>query len=55
MPSKEREIKVILGYKPVIAYASETWVLKESMKRKLPIEREILRRIFRPTKAKDGT
>ena len=37
-------------------YASETWVLKESMKWKLLItERRILRRIFGPTKDRDGT
>jgi hypothetical protein len=37
-------------------YASETWVLKESMKQKLLItERSILRRIFRPANDRDGT
>jgi hypothetical protein len=37
-------------------YASETLVLKESMKRKLLIaERKILKRIFRPKKMRDGT
>jgi len=40
----------------VTTYASETWVIKESMKLKLLItERRILRRIFRPTKDRDGT
>jgi hypothetical protein len=40
----------------VITYASETWVLTEYMKRKLPIiERKILRRKVRPTKAREGT
>jgi len=35
---------------------SETWVLKESMKYKLLLtERMILRRIFWPTKDRDGT
>ena len=39
----------------MIKYASETWVLKESMRWKLLIiERKILRRIFRPTKDRDG-
>jgi hypothetical protein len=42
--------------KPVITCDSETWVLKESVKRKLLVtERKILRRIFGPTKHRDGT
>jgi hypothetical protein len=42
--------------RPVVIYASETWVLKEAMIKKLMIfERKILRRIFGPTKEKDGT
>jgi hypothetical protein len=42
--------------RPVITNASETWVLKESMKRKLLItERKILRRIFGYTKDIDAT
>jgi hypothetical protein len=41
---------------PVIKYASETWIPKESMKRKLLItERNILKRIFEPTNYGDGT
>ena len=40
----------------MITNASETWALKESMKRKLLIaERTILRRIFVHTKDIDGT
>jgi len=40
----------------MITYARKTWVLKESMKRKLLItERKILRRIFGPTKDRDVT
>ena len=40
----------------MITYDSETWVLKESMKRKLLItERSMLRRIFKPTNDRDGT
>jgi hypothetical protein len=39
----------------VKTYASETWVLKESMKQELIIERKILRRTFGPTKKRDGT
>jgi len=42
--------------KPVITRGSETCVLKETVKRKLLItERKILRRIFGPTKDRDGT
>ena len=42
--------------KPVITRGSETWVLKETVERKLLIiERKILRRIFGPTKDRDGT
>jgi len=40
--------------RPVITHASETWVLKGSMKRKLLIiERNILRK-FGPAKHRDG-
>jgi hypothetical protein len=38
------------------SYASETWVLKEAIIKKFMIfERKILRRIYGPTKEKDGT
>jgi hypothetical protein len=37
--------------RPVVTYASETWVLKETIIQKLSVfERKILRRIFGPTK-----
>ena len=37
--------------RPVVTYASETWVLKEAIIQKLLVfERKILRRIFGPTK-----
>jgi hypothetical protein len=37
--------------RPIVTYASETWVLKETTIQKLLVfERKILRRIFRPTK-----
>ena len=40
----------------MITYACETWVLKEAIKQKLLVfERKILRRIFGPTKERDGT
>ena len=36
---------------PIVTYASETWVLKETIiKELLVFERKILRRIFGPTK-----
>ena len=42
--------------RPIITYACETWVLKETMKNKLMIfERKALRKIFGPTKESDGT
>ena len=37
--------------RPIVIYGSETWVLKEAVIQKLLVfEREILRRIFGPTK-----
>jgi hypothetical protein len=42
--------------KPIVIYAYETWVLKETIKNRLMIfERKVLRRIFVPTKERDGT
>ena len=42
--------------RPVATYGCETWVLKENIKLKLMVfERKILRRIYGPTKARDGT
>jgi hypothetical protein len=42
--------------RPVIIYACETWVLKETIKQKLLVfETKILRRIFGPTEERDGT
>jgi hypothetical protein len=42
--------------RPVVTYACETWVLKETIKIKLMVfERKVLRRIYGPTKARDGT
>jgi phosphopantetheinyl transferase (holo-ACP synthase) len=41
--------------RPIVTYAAETWVLKESMVKKLMIfERKIMRKIFGPTKTDDG-
>jgi hypothetical protein len=40
----------------VVTYAGETWVLKENIKTKLRVfERKVRRRIYGPTKEKDGT
>jgi hypothetical protein len=40
----------------VVTYACEIWVLKESIKQKLLVfERKILRRMYGPTKERDGT
>jgi hypothetical protein len=42
--------------RPVITYACEIWVVKEAIKQKLLVfERKILRRIFGPSKERDGT
>jgi hypothetical protein len=42
--------------RPVVVYGCETWVLKEIIIQKLSVfERKILRRIFGPTKKKDGS
>jgi len=41
--------------RPKITYASETWVLKESMIKKLmDFERKIMRKILGPTRSDDG-
>jgi hypothetical protein len=41
--------------RPVVTYACETWVLKENIKTKLSVfERKVPRRIYGPTKEKDG-
>ena len=42
--------------RPVVVYGCEPWVLKENIIQKLSVfERKILRRIFGPTKKKDGS
>jgi hypothetical protein len=54
MNSKLRMYKT--SVRPVVTYACETWVLKENIKTKLRVfERKVLRRIYGPTKEKDGT
>ena len=47
------KVKVI---RPIVTYACETLVLKETMKNKLMVfERKVLRKIFGHTKERDGT
>jgi hypothetical protein len=43
--------------RPIVTYAYETWVLKETIKKNklMVFERKVLRRIFGPTKEPDGT
>ena len=42
--------------RPIVTYACETWVLKETIKTNWMIfERKMLRKIFGPTKERDGT
>jgi hypothetical protein len=42
--------------RPTVTYACEVWVLKETINNKLmTFERKLLRKIFGPTKERDGT
>ena len=42
--------------RPVVVYGCETWVLKENIIQKLSVfERKMVRRIFGPTRKKDGS
>jgi hypothetical protein len=56
LPSKKTRLNIYWTLvRPLITYACETWVLKEAIKQKLLVfERKILRRIFGPTKERDG-
>jgi len=48
-PSKLKLYRTVI--RPIVTYASETWVLKEAIIQKLLVfEKKILRRIFGPTK-----
>jgi len=51
LATKQSELKLCRTViRPVVTYASETWVLKEAIIKKLLVfERKILRRIFGPT------
>jgi len=42
--------------RPIITYTCEAWVLEETIRNKLMVfERKVFRRIFGPTKERDGT
>jgi hypothetical protein len=42
--------------RPTVTHVCETWVLKETTKNKLMVfERKVLKKIFGPTKERDGT
>jgi hypothetical protein len=52
--SKLRMYKTLV--RPVVTYVCERWVLKENIKTKLRVfERKVLRRIYGPSKGRDGT
>ena len=55
--SKKLKLKLYWSIiRPTVTYACETWILKETIKNKLMVfERKVLRKIFGPTKEKDGT
>jgi hypothetical protein len=53
MYSKLKLFRIVV--RPIVTYASETWVLKETVIRKLLVfERKILRRMFGHKKIKYG-
>ena len=55
--SKKLKMKLYWSIiRPIVTYACETWVLKGTIKTNLMVlERKVLRRIFGPTKERDGT
>jgi hypothetical protein len=55
--SRRSELKLYWTViRPVVVYGCETWVLKENIIQKLSVfERKILRKVFGPTKKKDGS
>jgi len=55
--SKKSKLKLYWSIiRPIVTYACEVWVLKETIKNKLMIfERKVLRKIFGHTKERDGT
>ena len=56
---KEYIIKLKLYWsiiRPIVTYVCEVWVLKETIRNELMVfERKLLRKIFGPTKERDGT
>ena len=54
--SKKSKLKLYWSIiRPIVTYACEAWVLEETIKSKLMVfERKVLRRIFGPTKERDG-
>ena len=56
--SKESKLKLYWSIiRPIVTYACETWVLKETTKKNklMVFEKKVLRRIFGPTKERDST
>jgi len=55
--SKKLKMKLYWSIiRPIVTYACEKWVLKETIKNKsMVFERKVLRKIFGPTKERDGT
>ena len=55
--SKKSKLKLYWSVtRPIVTYACEAWVLKETIKNKLMVfERKVLSRIFGPTKERDCT
>jgi hypothetical protein len=56
MVSNKSKLKLYWSIiRPTVTYSCETWVLKETIQNKLMVfERKVLRRIFGPTKERDG-
>jgi len=53
--AKKSKLKLYWSIKrPIVIYACEAWVLKDTMKKQV-FERKVLRKIFGPTKERDGT
>ena len=57
--SKKSKLKLYWSViRPVVTYGCEVWVLIETIKKKnnlMIFERKVLRKIFGPTKERDGT
>jgi hypothetical protein len=54
--SKKSKLKLYWNIiRPIVTYAFEAWVLKKTINKLMVFERKVLRRIFGPTKERDGT